>query len=65
MTKENNIKASKSHYLGEYDDLGRFISYFYQIDIVKNLEPDNILEIGVGNKTVSNYSMFFAPPLYP
>ncbi len=39
----------------EYDDLFRFISYFYQIDLVRQLNPKSILEIGIGNKTVSNY----------
>lgn len=39
----------------EYDDVLRFISYFYQISLIKELNPGSILEIGVGNKTVSNY----------
>jgi len=39
----------------EYDSLFRFISYFYQIDLVNELKPKTILEIGIGNATVSNY----------
>jgi ubiquinone/menaquinone biosynthesis C-methylase UbiE len=39
----------------EYDTLERFISYFYQIDFVKKIRPRTILEIGIENKTVSNY----------
>ncbi len=49
------IQVSKEHYFKDYDNLLRFISYFYQIDIVKKLAPKRVLEIGVGNKTVSNY----------
>lgn len=37
------------------EDLDRFISYFYQIDTIKKLNPKTVLEIGIGNKTVSNY----------
>ena len=39
----------------EQEDLDRFISYFYQINTIKKLRPKTILEIGIGNKTVSNY----------
>ncbi len=49
------IQVPKTHYTKEYDNLERFISYFYQIDFTKKLYPKKILEIGVGNKTVSNY----------
>ncbi len=38
-----------------YDHVKRFIAYFYQIDLVMKMKPDNVLEIGIGNKTVSNY----------
>ncbi len=49
------IQVPSDHYYKNYDDLLRFISYYYQIDIVKSLNPSRILEIGIGNKTVSNY----------
>lgn len=49
------MQANKFNYYKDYDHLERFISYFYQIDLVMKLEPENVLEIGIGNKTVSNY----------
>lgn len=55
MTKTFNIQVPKEHYLGKYDNLKRFISYFYQIDLIRKLKPNNVLEIGIGNKTVANY----------
>ena len=45
----------KHYYIEEYDTLETFIRYFYQIDQTRKLNPKNILEIGIGNKTVSNY----------
>ena len=54
--KDYVIQVGKEHYCGKkYDSLARFIHYFYQIDLVRQLDPENILEIGVGNRTVSNY----------
>lgn len=38
-----------------YDSKGRFCSYWHQINEIISLEPENILEIGVGNRFVSNY----------
>lgn len=38
-----------------YDDLERFISYYYQSEFVRKLNPKKILEIGIENKTISNY----------
>ena len=56
MKGESHAQSSKEQpYNTDYDDLFMFISYFYQIDLVRKLNPRNILEIGVGNKTVSNY----------
>lgn len=55
MTEKFNIQVSKEHYSGKYDDVQRFISYFYQVDLVRKLKPNNVLEIGIGNKTVYNY----------
>lgn len=53
--KKYNIQVPKEHYYKNYDDLDRFISYFYQIESTIKTEPKNVLEVGVGNKTVSNY----------
>jgi ubiquinone/menaquinone biosynthesis C-methylase UbiE len=53
MQLEKQVK--RDHYQKEYDDLNRFVSYFYQKEIIQNLNVKNILEIGVGNKTLSNY----------
>ena len=58
---DNGIFLSKGKnllletYLGNYADFTSFISYFYQIDSVLKLNPKNVLEIGIGNKTVYNY----------
>lgn len=55
MANQFAIQVPKEQYFKEYDDVTRFISYFYQIDLLRKLEPDNVLEIGIGNKTVANY----------
>ena len=39
----------------KYDWRTRWVSYWYQINEVLNLDPRDVLEIGIGNKTVSNY----------
>lgn len=39
----------------EYDFKNRWVSYWYQINEVLDLGPQNVLEVGVGNETVSNY----------
>ena len=48
-------QVPKEHYYNQYDDLPRFISYYYQTDLVKQLNPTTVLEIGIGNKTTTNY----------
>ncbi len=53
MTFEPQVP--REHYFKGYDTKERFISYWYQINEVLKTEPKNVLEIGVGNKTVSNY----------
>lgn len=53
MQLEKQVK--KNHYKNNYDDLNRFISYYYQKEIIKKLKVRKILEIGIGNKTLSNY----------
>jgi SAM-dependent methyltransferase len=55
MSSNHTVQVPKSHYYNGYDGIDRFISYFYQVDLTKALQPQSILEVGVGNKTVTNY----------
>lgn len=49
-------QVQAAHYFRPgYDSKKRFISYWYQIDAIRRLNPGNILEIGVGNNFVSGY----------
>ena len=54
-----NLQVKKEHYFRrKYNSLNRFISYFYQVDLVSSLVSagdSKILEIGVGNAFVSDY----------
>jgi SAM-dependent methyltransferase len=47
-------QVSKHHYFtSSYEGKDRWISYWYQIQFVLRCSPGNILEIGPGNKTVT------------
>ena len=46
MNKKFRIQVPKEHYYKDYDDLTRFISYFYRIDSVIKLNPKIFLEFG-------------------
>jgi len=45
----------KDYSFQRYDSKNRWLSYWYQIKAVLDLRPANVLEIGVGNGTVSGY----------
>ena len=54
--KKMKPQVKRSHYFTEhYDKKEHFISYWYQINEIKNLNPKRTLEIGVGNGFVSTY----------
>lgn len=56
MSRKNlKVQVEKDHYENKYDSMSRFISYFHQIDLIFKSGNNKVLEIGVGNKTVSNY----------
>lgn len=56
MTSKNDKKqALPESYFREYDSLKRFISYFYQIDSVSKTNSRTVLEVGIGNRTVTDY----------
>jgi SAM-dependent methyltransferase len=50
-----DIRSSKVYTTAGSEDLGTFKSYFYQVKYITELKPANILEIGIGNKTLNNY----------
>ena len=52
---KENIQVQKGHYFHDYDNLERFISYYYQCRLVIELNIKTALEIGVGNRLTSNY----------
>lgn len=46
---------AKNYKFYQYDYKERWISYWHQIDEILKLEPEEILEIGVADKVVSDY----------
>lgn len=50
------VQVPKKHYFNpKYDSRERWISYWYQINEVVKTNPSTVLEIGIGNRTVSDY----------
>ena len=52
-----NIQIEQpDHYFSRtYDSKGRFCSYWHSIDEIRSLDPESVLEIGIGSGFVSNY----------
>ncbi len=51
-----DIKKSKNHYnFNHYCQIDRWASYWHQINEILKLNPENVLEVGVGDKVVGNY----------
>lgn len=49
-------QVAPSHYFRkEYDSKGRFCSYWHSIDEIRSLDPESVLEVGIGNGFVSDY----------
>lgn len=49
-------QVSSDYYFAEkYLSLERFISYFYQLDVVRESSPKNILFVGVGDNLVPHF----------
>lgn len=57
MTRERFVpQVEPSHYAGiRYDIKERFISYYNQIELIVTGEPEEVLEIGIGNGFVHRY----------
>lgn len=52
---QEQIQVSKSHYDMKYDHKARWLSYWYQIQLVMSYKPKTVLEVGLGNALVRNY----------
>jgi SAM-dependent methyltransferase len=49
-------QISKEFYLSaDYDQLKQFISYYYQVRLIRQTQVRRLLEIGIGSKTLSDY----------
>ncbi len=48
-------QVESNHYYKNYDTKERFCSYWHQIQEIIHLNPNTILEIGIGNGFVTNY----------
>lgn len=49
-------QVESNHYFNKsYDTKERFISYWHQVNEIVSLEPDSVLEIGIGSGFVSKY----------
>jgi SAM-dependent methyltransferase len=48
-------QVPKGHYYEGYDYKGRWMNYWYQIQEVLKTNPRTVLEVGIGNGTVSVY----------
>ncbi len=51
----SGIQVNREHYFKGYDTLPRFISYFYQFDLIRQTGAKTVLEVGIGNGTLANY----------
>ena len=55
MTTINQANIPKEWYYHDYDKLSSFISYYYQVNLFRELQCRRLLEVGIGNKTISRY----------
>lgn len=52
--KNLKTQVKKEHYYNNYDNYSRQLSYLTQYNLISNLKPNSILEIGVGNSFLTN-----------
>lgn len=52
---ERKPQVDPEHYGADYDTRRRFLSYWNQIDQIRRVDPENLLEVGIGNGFVGRY----------
>ena len=52
---EHKPQVDPDHYAQGYDTRRRFPSYWNQIDQIRRVDPESILEVGIGNGFVGRY----------
>ena len=58
-------QIDKSHYqFGKYSFEGRFVSYYWQLKEVLDLNPSSVLEVGVGDQVFGNFIKNNTPVSY-
>ena len=55
ITENDKINKISNHlFSSKYDSVERFIGYYHQTRLISRYKPRSVLEIGIGNKTVSS-----------
>lgn len=49
------VQVENGYYQGKVDSFNRFISYYYQANLIYRSRPKNILEVGIGGGFLLNY----------
>lgn len=55
MKEGFRVQVPMEQYFRNYDKETRWLSYWHQISAVLKTNPEKVLEIGIGNKTVTDY----------
>lgn len=55
MKEDFRVQIPTEQYFRNYDKETRWISYWHQISSVLKTRPEKVLEIGIGNKMVTDY----------
>lgn len=53
LSETGKVQVPEGYYVTEeYGSIERFISYFYQLQVIRNVDPSSVLFIGVGDDVI-------------